>query len=103
MRTSTNLVSERLKGKNPGKTIEITLLGNSRITITHTPNMSWRKGGRGREEGEGRGEGEEGEGGGEGEEGEGGGGEEGGRGEGTRGREEKEGDGRRVSIVDSTE
>ena len=30
---------------------KITLLGNSRITITHTPNMSWSKGGGGREEG----------------------------------------------------
>ena len=65
MCTSTNLVSERLKGKNPGKTKEITLLGNSRITITHTPNMSWRKGGGGREEGEGRREEGGGEGGGE--------------------------------------
>ena len=85
MCTSTNLVSERLKGKNPGKTKEITLLGNSRITITHTPNMSWRKGG-GRKEGEREVERSE----------------EGSKGETTRGREEKEGDGRRVSILDST-
>ena len=86
--TSTNLVSERLKGKNRGKTKEITLLGNSRITITHTPNMSWRRGGRGgrRRKGRRRGKGRRGE-------------ERGGREvegseeeEGTRGREEKEGD-----------
>ena len=76
-----------MKGKNRGKTKEITLLGNSRITITHTPNISWRRGGRGGRRRKGRRREERGgeEGGGrevEGSEEE----------EGTRGREEKEGD-----------
>ena len=100
----TNLVSERLKGKNLGKMTEITLLGNSRITITHTPNMSWSKGGggreerggrRGREEGKGEGRGRRKKGNGEGEE------------ENRGGRREKEeegggGGGGKVSIVEST-